>query len=84
MANVAIYADLNLFLPTLCLLIKEEEPPRLEAVLRMTEAKLKSQPELMNFQELASALCKQFDSQIAEVRKMVVLCLVEVRMEIGN
>jgi hypothetical protein len=42
LANVAVYADLTHFADILCRLIREEEPPRLQAVLRMAEAKLKS------------------------------------------
>ena len=79
-------------------LILEMEPPRLQAVLRMTEARIKSycvglaegssaggRPEDRQvLLELAtSALAQQLNHTVPDVRKTVVFCLVEVSQAIG-
>lgn len=58
-------------------LLKEEEPPRLQAVLRMTEHLLKTRSEMSN-DNLIAILCKLLGHTDADVRKTVVFCLVEV------
>jgi len=83
-----MFSDLTNFADILCRLIREEEPPRLQAVLRMAEAKLKSQNELTEAMlepmwSVAAALCEQLSNQSADVRKNVVFGLVEVRLTVG-
>ena len=58
-------------------LLKEEEPPRLQAVLRMTEHLLKTRSEMSN-DNLIAILCQLLGHTDADVRKTVVFCLVEV------
>lgn len=59
-------------------LLSEEEPPRLQAVLRMTEHLLKTRPSDFDKDPLIQVLCKQLGHSDADVRKTVVFCLVEL------
>jgi hypothetical protein len=59
-------------------LLREEEPPRLQAVLRMSEHMLKVNKDASRSTELTQVLCQRLSHQDADVRKTVVFCLVEV------
>ena len=78
-------------------LISDMEPPRLQAVLRMTEVRIKqlitaaangshqmSEEDLENLIRLATmALAPQLNNTVPDVRKTVVFCLVEVGEAMG-
>ena len=69
----------------------EQEPPRLQAVLRMTESRIKSfnvltssntiefnQDDFNNLISCSKALAHQLSNTVPDVRKTVVFCLIEV------
>ena len=78
-------------------LINELEPPRLQAILRMAEARIKSlsasvasQTHEMTEEDLEAllrlatiALAPQLNHTVPDVRKTVVFCLVEVGEAMG-
>lgn len=72
-------------------LIVELEPPRLQAVLRMTENRVKNfnallETEMIDYTQqdyhalikLSKSLAHQLNNSIPDVRKTVVFCLIEV------
>ena len=91
---MAANANLDFASNTLCDLIAEQEPPRLQAVLRMVEHLIKvintrlgdetlSGPRVNDMLAIAKALAQQMSNQNADVRKTVVFCLVEICQSIG-
>lgn len=77
-------------------LILELEPPRLQAVLRMTEIRVKNfnalveaemidynQEDFYNLTTLSKSLAHQLNNTIPDVRKTVVFCLIEVCEAMG-
>ena len=77
-------------------LILELEPPRLQAVLRMTENRVKNfnalvENEMIDYNQedyhsliaLSKSLSHQLNNSIPDVRKTVVFCLIEVCEAMG-
>ena len=97
MRGIALNTTIAFIGSTAADLIVEMEPPRLQAVLRMTENRVKSlsasvanetyemtQEDLECLLRLAtSALAPQLNHTVPDVRKTVVFCLVEVGEAMG-
>ena len=97
MRGIALNTTIAFIGSTATDLIVEMEPPRLQAVLRMTENRVKTlsaslanqtyemtQEDLECLLRLAtSALAPQLNHTVPDVRKTVVFCLVEVGEAMG-
>lgn len=92
---VATHSNLEFTASTICNLIREQEPPRLQAVLRLAEHQIKvinsklPEGERLGNQKvhylltLSKALAQQMGNPNADVRKTVVFCLVEICQAVG-
>ena len=97
MKAIAANANLDFLSRTANELILEQEPPRLQAVLRMVESKIKllnynlksyqaqiSPGDMEHLLKLTQeSLAQQMNNQVPDVRKTVVFCMVEVCESIG-
>ena len=94
--TIALNTNLNLIGGTVSNLLLEQEPPRLQAVLRMTESRIKTfnalvatntiefnQDDFNNLLSVSKSLAQQLNNTIPDVRKTVVFCLIEVCESLG-
>ncbi len=81
-------SDIDFITNTVCKLIQIESPPRLQALLRMINTKVREvqsqqYKDMSSLEVLAPFMAEAINNPNADVRKCVVFCLVEIYNVLG-